>query len=132
MRYRKLSPTGDFVFGNGLRDFYVDEPLAVGQAVQTTLKLFLGEWFLDNTVGVPYPEGVLGKHSQAEADSVVQTATLAVQAIAVPGGGNVNVVTDISNFTSSINPDTRGYSPKMNIDTVFGPTQVEIENATNF
>ena len=121
MRYRKLSPTGDYVFGGNLLDFYIDTPAAVGQAVQTALLLFLGEWFLDTTVGTPYFQAILGKHSQ-------QTADLAIQNVVI----NTQGVTAFSNYQSSIDPNTRLYSVSMNLDTVYGPTQVQIQNYRNY
>ena len=121
MKYRMLSPTGDFMFGQSLQNFYIDVPAAPAQAVQTRLLLWQGEYWLDTNEGTPYPEGVIGKHSQSEADTVVQDRTLGAQG-----------VTDISTFQSQVDPDTRGYSVSLEIDTVYGPTQVQLANLTNF
>lgn len=121
MRYRKLSPMGDYTFGNGLQDFYIDVPAAPGQAVKTRLLLWLGEWFLDNTVGTPYLEGILGKHSQTMADTTVQDRTLGTQG-----------VTAISSFQSTIDPVDRSYSVQMTIDTQYGTTPVQVQNFVNF
>lgn len=121
MRYRKLSPTGDYVFGNSLNDFYINVPQAPAQAVKTRLLLWQGEWFLDSSVGTPYPSGVLGKHTQAQADTVIQDVTV-----------NTQAVVDITTFNSQIDPDTRGYSVVQKIDTLYGPTQVQLTNFINF
>lgn len=121
MKYRKLSPSGDFVFGQSLQNFYINVPAAPAQAAQTRLQLWQGEWFLDSDVGTPYPEGVLGKHSQAEADLVVQDQVL-----------NTEGVTDIATFSSQLDPVTRLYSVTMTIDTVYGEQPVQIQNSTNF
>lgn len=124
MRYRKLTSTGDYSFGNSLRDFYIDIPEAVAQAVQTRLLLWLGEWYLDVTEGVPYLEGVIGKHPdpQATADQTIKTVIQGTQGFA-----------DIIEFQSEINPDTRAYKvPICEIDTIYGPTAVEIANNGNF
>jgi hypothetical protein len=72
-------------------------------------------------VGVPYPQGVIGKHSQAQADATIQDATL-----------NVQGVTDISSFSSSIDPSNRAYSATMTIDTVYGPTEVDLQNFLDY
>jgi hypothetical protein len=121
LRYRKLSPTGDYVFGNSLNDFYINVPAAPAQAVKTRLLLWQGEWFLDLTVGTPYPSGVLGKHTQAQADTVIQDVTL-----------NTLAVTDITTFNSQVDSDTRGYSASIKIDTLYGPSQVDLTNFINF
>lgn len=121
MRYRKLSPSGDFTFGNSLQDFYIDVPAAPGQAVQTRFLLWQGEYYLDLDEGTEYPEGVIGKHSQGEADLVLQDRALGAQG-----------VTDIANFSSQVDPDTRGYSVVLTVDTVYGQTEVQLANLTNF
>ena len=121
MRVRKLSATGDFTFGASQLNFWIDEPDAVAQVVRTSLLLWLGEWYLDTTVGMPWIQGVLGKHSQATADITVQDYVL-----------NVQGVTDISAFTSSDNQDQRLYTASLILDTIYGPTPVEIANQTLF
>lgn len=122
MRYRKLSPTGDYSFGSGIQDFLINTPEAVAQVVQTTFRLWLGEWYLNIDDGTPYPEGVLGKKSKAEADS-----TMIAQGLRCQG------VLDIQEFESQIDPDTRKYSiTRFLINTIYGPTQVEMQNANNF
>lgn len=121
MRYRKLSPTGDYQFGNGQSDFYRDVPAAVGQACQTRLTLWLGESFVDIEDGTPYIQGVLGKHSLAVANGTIQTRALGTQGL-----------TDLNNFESEVNPDTRAMTVAFDIDTVYGPTAVEIQNYGNY
>lgn len=121
MRYRKLSPTGDYVFGNSELDFYVNEPAAVGQAVKTRLLLWLGEWFLDLNEGTQWMQGVIGKHSQTTADATVQDRIAGTQGLA-----------DIASFTSTVNPDTRLYSVNTTIDTIYGTTTVQLQNFLNY
>lgn len=121
MRYRKLSASGDYVFGNGQIDFYRDVPEAVGQACKTRLLLWLGEWFLDIEEGTQYMQGVLGKHSQTQANITIQQRALGTQGL-----------TTLSNFESEIDPDTRPMQVQFSIDTVYGPTQVDIENYANY
>lgn len=122
MRYRKLSNTGDYTFGAGQLNFYINSPAAVGQAVKTVLLLWLGEWYLDITTGVPYLEGVLGKHSQDEADMTMKSQINDVQG-----------VVNIASFQSIIDPVTRKYSiVDLVINTIYGQTQVELQNVGNF
>lgn len=133
MRLRKLSPTGDFTFGSSAQNFYVDSPIGVAQAVKTALLLWSGEWFLDTSVGVPYPEGVLGKHSQAQADSVIQQQILSVTGIDSSTLNPTQLVTSIENFSSEIDPQTRKYSSlTATLNTIYGPTELQMENYANF
>lgn len=119
MRYRKLDANNDYSFGNGQLDFYVNVPDAVGQAVETGLMLWQGEWFLDTTQGTPYIAGVIGKHSQAEADGTIQNQV-----------ANTTGVTDISSYQSTLNAASRAMSIQISVDTIYGPTDVQLENYT--
>ncbi len=121
MRYRKLSADNDYTFGNGQQDFYRDVPEAVAQACKTRLLLWLGEWFLDIQEGTLFMQGILGKHSLEQASVTIQDRALGTQGL-----------TSISNFTSEIEPNTRALSAQFNIDTIYGPTQVQVENYANY
>lgn len=121
MRVRKLSDDGDMTFGNGLLNFWIDVPDAVAQVVQTSFLLWLGEWYLDTSAGMPWIQGVLGKHSQEIADTTVQDYAL-----------NVQGVTDIQDFLSNSDQTRRIYSASFMIDTIFGPTPVDIANRSTF
>lgn len=121
MRVRQLSPSGDFTFGASQLNFLVNSPAAVGQIVRTSLLLFLGEWYLDTSIGMPWIQGVLGKHNQATADLTVQDYILGVQG-----------VTDIVEYTSVGEQPQRVYLASCTIDTQFGKTQVQVANQTLF
>ncbi len=121
MRYRKLSPDNDYEFGNGQLDFWRDVPDAVGQSVKTRLLLWLGEWYLNITEGTPYLQGILGKHSKEKADVTIQDRVLTT-------GG----VVDVTEFVSTIEPNTRSYSDEFLIDTIYGPTKIQMENYVNY
>ena len=120
MRYRKLTG-GDYTFGNGQMDFYRDVPQAVGQACQTRLLLWLGEWFLDIQEGTPYLQSILGKHSQEAANVTIQDRALGTQGL-----------TGLSGYQSEIDPDTRLMTVQFDIDTIYGPTKVQIQNYANY
>lgn len=64
MRYRPLDANGDYTV---LLPFLTNSPAAVRQLIKTRLKLWLGEWFLDQSDGVDYEGGVLGKAKNGEA-----------------------------------------------------------------
>lgn len=121
MRYRKLAGGDDYSFGNGQQDFYRDVPEAVGQACKTRLMLWLGEWFLDVDDGTLWVQGVLGKHSEAQANTTIQDRAAGTQGL-----------TQISNYTSEIEPNARAFQAQFDIDTIYGPTEVQVENYANY
>lgn len=121
MRYRKLTTTGDYSFGHGLLDFWIDVPMAVGQNVQTWLQLWQGEWYLNTADGTPYLTNILGKQTQASADAALQQTIL-----------SINGVTDIASYESTVNSSNRSMSVSAMIDTVYGQTPVQIAELSLF
>lgn len=121
MRYRKLSPSGDYVFGNGQEDFYRDVPDAVAQAAKTRILLWLGEWFLDTDEGTPFMQGILGKYSIDVADTTIIDRVRGTQGF-----------TGIQDYQSSLDPDSRLMGVQFTIDTVYGPTAVQVANYANY
>lgn len=53
--------TGDLKITNNNFSIVTDEQVVVGQRLFQNLRTFLGEWFLDNRIGVPYYEIVFEK-----------------------------------------------------------------------
>jgi hypothetical protein len=121
LRYRKLSNTDDYVFGNGQLDFYRDVPEAVAQAAKTRLLLWLGEWFLNLEEGTPYLLGILGKYSKETADATIQDRVEGTQ-------GFVN----IEEYESAVDQETRAMFVSMLINTIYGPTVLQVENYTKY
>lgn len=121
MRYRKLTDDGDYSFGNGQLDFLRDTPETVGQAVETRLRLWLGEWYLNIESGTPFMQGILGKKSQTQANITIQDRVL-----------NTQGVTNIQNFESVLNANARSLAVRFDIDTIYGPTPVEVANYANY
>lgn len=113
MKYRKLDANGDYQFGNGNADFHKDTPETVAQACLTRLRLWAAEWFLDTSDGTPYQAGVLGKNSQATADTTMRERILGTTG-----------VTGIAEFSSFLDPELRTYSVSATIDTIFGAAQI--------
>ncbi len=112
MRYRTLSATGDYVFGQGTIEFLVDSPEAVAQAVQTRLLLMTGEWFLDSTEGTPYNTEILGEHTQGLYDQAIKERILDT-----PG------VVAIIEYVSVVDQN-RNLIVAATISTQYGPTTV--------
>lgn len=132
MRVRKLSSTGDYTFGANQLNFFIDDAEGVGQLVKTSLLLWLGEWYLNMDIGVPYLQGIIGKHSQAQADATLRLQILDVTVIN-DQGDTVQAVISIDNFSSEIDPMTRKYSSlTATLNTIYGPTELQVSNYVNF
>lgn len=76
MRYRPLDANGDYTIGV---PFLVNSPQCVAQAISTRLKLWQGEWFLDNSAGTPWLQHILGKSDNP--DAYVRSAILGTQGV---------------------------------------------------
>lgn len=113
MRYRRLDADGDYTFGTG-QDFLVNSPDAVGQAVLTRLRLWFGEWFVDQRDGTPYNEEILGKrYPRKNPDAAIKRRIL----------GTPNV-TEIVAYSSQFDGETRKYSIAATINTAFGAVKI--------
>lgn len=112
MRYRHLDADGDYVLG-GATAFLVNSPETVGQAVATRLRLTRGEWFLDTTVGLPRDQ-VVGKNTQATADSAIRNCILGTQG-----------VTEITAYESSLDANSRALSVTATLTTIYGTTTIQ-------
>lgn len=99
---------GDFVF--------VTEALQVAQAVETTLRAFRGEWFLNTNFGVPYFQSILGARmvTKEEFDAIIKAAIVGVE--------DVN---RILAYESSFDRGNRVYDVSFTADTTFGPIDYE-------
>lgn len=113
MRYRALDANGDYSFGAGKRNFLVDSPACVGQAVLTRLLLFTDEWFLDLDEGTPYKEQILGNNTIPTYDIAIRERILRTQG-----------VTGIAKYSSTFNSVSRSVAVQATIDTQYGQTQV--------
>lgn len=114
MIYRKLDDNGDMVFGRGERDYLKNTPECVAQSVATRLKLWRGEWFLDETEGTPYAPSILGKHTSQSYDMAIRERVLDT-----PG------VSEIVEYASSFNGETRKLAVNMTINTVYGEVTLQ-------
>lgn len=113
MRYRKLDANGDYTFGHGQSDLYRDQPEAVAQAVETRLRMFSGEWFLDTTAGTPWRTEVLGKYTQNLRDFALKQQIV-----------NTQGVQSLDSYSSSFDPNSRQFSVQANITTIYGTATV--------
>jgi hypothetical protein len=85
---------------NGMDLQLIGDGPALQQAVTIALEFFLGEWFLDESVGVPWFQEIFIKNPQSAAiQAIIRTAILAVDGI-----------TSVSSVTVSTTPQNRGVS----------------------
>lgn len=109
-----LDASGDYVFGHGAADFFVNVPETVGQSVLTRLRLFAGEWFLDLSDGTQWDTKVLGKYTGALRDLAVRQRIL--QTVGVTG---------IAEYDSSVDSVARKFAVSATMDTQFGQTTIQ-------
>jgi hypothetical protein len=109
MRYRELSPTGDYVFSGNSR-FLTNTPAAVAQAVATRLRLFTEEWFLDKRIGLDRTQ-ILGYNTAATRDPEVQRRILQTEG-----------VTELLSYSSTV--EDRGFRVAAVIDTIYGQATI--------
>jgi hypothetical protein len=108
MRYRALDDNGDATFGSGSSAFFVDEPDAVRQAIQTRLWLMQGEWFLDLSEGTPYTTEIMGRTEQTY-DFAVKTRILGTRG-----------VKQLVSYSSSLNRANRMVNVNCTVETIYG------------
>lgn len=113
MRYRKHDEQGDYSFGSGLNNFHIEGAEAVAQAIETRLKLWMGEWFADTSDGTGWSQAILGKQSKN-----LYELTLRQRVLETYG------VTSIESFQSSLDSDTRRLTVSMTVNTIYGQTTV--------
>lgn len=113
MKYRRLSPTGDYMFGYGNTSFVTDID-AVRQAIYTKLKMFEGEWWENLTDGLPFFQQIAGSRDKSTIDSLVKARIL-----------QTPNVTGISSFSSSIS-STRKYTATAAVNTAYGTVEVTV------
>lgn len=113
MRYRKLTTDGDYSFGSGNANYYVDNAEAVGQAVITRLKLLTGEWFLNDEEGTPYSTQILGNNTASTRDLAVKNRILET-----PG------VKKLMSYASQV--VERAFFVQATIETIYGASVVEV------
>ena len=101
--------TGDIVVDGDL--VTVSESYEVRQYLRSKLKTFLGEWFLDLTVGVPYYEEVFKKNP----DAVVIDAAFKEAILSTPG------VLELMEFEMGFDNALRKLSLDFKVRSLDGP-----------
>lgn len=106
IRYRALDTNGDMTFGRGNLNFLIDSSDAVAQAIQTRLRLWTGEWFLDSTVGTPWMTQIIGRNTTKLYDRAIKDRVLGTRG-----------VSQISDYSSTV--IDRHLKAQMTVDTLF-------------
>lgn len=121
MKVRKLDKDGDIVT-SGVT--WATEAEAVAQTVKTRLRLFLGEYFRDVTVGVPWlsqgngEPGILAKgFSQDQVESLLRLTI-----------SQTDEVLQILSFESTYDINTRKISIQTTILTKYGEAKLSYGN----
>lgn len=112
-RVRKLDANGDYSIGQGEANFWINQVEGVVQNVTTRLLLLEGEWFLDNTIGTPWSQEILGYSTAALRDIAIKTVIL-----------QTDNVTALTSYNSAVNSSTREFTVSGFILTPFSPQPV--------
>lgn len=113
MRYRKLDVNGDYTIGQGEANFWINEPGAVAQSIETRLRLWQGEWFLDTTDGTPWLQQVMGVRTGPTYDLAIRQRILETVG-----------VSSIASYASTLSHDKRNLSVIGTVITVFSSDPV--------
>lgn len=117
LKYRKLSPSKDYVFGNGQNDFLTDID-AVAQAVYTRLYLWRESYWRDLNAGIPMTQRILGQIGNAgnlaAIDNLIQAEIL----------GTKDVISIVS-FESVFDSESREYAYTCVINTAYSEAVIE-------
>lgn len=116
MIYRLEDGNGDYILGAGESGF-ISGSEAVSQAIVTSLKLLLGEWWEDVDNGLPLWQSILGQPgsevNKASVDNIIRSRILET---------NLNgtaLVASIDNYTSSYDNITRSYKFEARVTTIY-------------
>lgn len=119
MRYRKLTASGDYSFGQGNRDFLYDIE-AVAQAIKTRFQLYKGAFWRDVADGLPLFQNILpspgSPNNLLAVDNILKRRVLGTR--------------DVEGLTfaqSSFNPDTRQYIFACAVQTAYSTSPIEIQ-----
>lgn len=110
-RVRRLDANHDMTFGRG-RGNIAQDAEAVAQKVRTRLYTLQGEWFLDTDAGVPYLQKITTKPVDLNYVEAVLKQTIL----------DTEGVDSISNWSATLNRDTRKFSISCTVSTIYGTT----------
>lgn len=114
MIYRKLTPEGDYSFGQSRANFLSDLE-AVAQAVKTRLQLWKETFWRDLQDGLPLFQEILGtpgsQSNIQRIDAIIQGRILGTQG-----------VLGLPRYSSAFDPETRAYQFTATVQTIYSTT----------
>lgn len=116
MRYRRLDMNHDYTFGQGTKD-YLSGIDALTQAIETHLKLFLGEWWEDTKDGLPMFQSFLGAPGSRKE---VKDRLLIERILQLTDYG----VRNIESIQSTQDSSNGAYEVQIIVNTIYGPLTV--------
>lgn len=115
MTVRLLDSDGDITTSGRQFTTEVEE---VAQTVKTRLRLFLGEYFRDVTDGTPWWESILGKEGTLSSkEAIIKNRIIRTEG-----------VTQLIEFNTDFDINTRAYTVTAGILTQYGSTTVSLTN----
>jgi hypothetical protein len=114
---RQLDANHDPLWGNGQNNF-VNDIEAVAQKIQTSLLLFLGEWWLNLNNGLPLFQSILASNNGKKADAI----SLLIQEVII----GVPFVTGISNVVTTFTTN-RKFTFTCLVETQFGQIAIQFQ-----
>jgi hypothetical protein len=115
MTVRLLGSDGDITTSGRQFTTEVEE---VAQTVKTRLRLFLGEYFRDVTDGTPWWESILGKEGTLSSkEAIIKNRIIRTEG-----------VTQLIEFNTDFDINTRAYTVTAGILTQYGSTTVSLTN----
>lgn len=106
-----LGTDGDLVFDNEAVTVTTSKTEAIAQKLSIKLRTFLGEWFLNTSLGVPYFQEVFGKTKSKAAIDIIFRKQISED----------EDVVAITEFSSTLESD-RSYSLSFRVRTISGET----------
>ena len=112
MQYRKLDDNGDYMLGR--RNQFLIDSEAVAQAIQTRLRLLLGEWWENTEDGLPLFQEILNTFHATDYRAESIDLLFSERILETRG------VSRMISFDSAVDMSSRIYSASCEIETMFG------------
>lgn len=106
----QLTPSGDLAIVNTNFVFTRSGKYTLRQQMEITLRMWMGEWFLNVAKGIPYRQIVMRKGVTKEE----------VDAQYISAINSFDEVISILSFTSGVDKQTRQYSLAFAVNTIYG------------